>query len=247
MVEKVYYESDFAVAVRLPGGVGDNDFELEAYTDGRRVIKFYRYSGKLSTNLIKDDKGRLLALFRDHGLTHGKLQARFNYTRDGLTQVAKWYTNIELTPIAIDASTIPTLDLVGYITQGGGDSGDSGDSGGGDDDSRPQTPADFVIYAAPVGNITAEQLNETTITSVYPIASYDLANVRYKKQFGNVWFDTVGTAALSADKKQLTLTWNLVADNYPAGTALTLEIPAGAIVADNGAKNLEFTAGVTIV
>lgn len=247
MVEKVYYESDFALAVRLPDGVGDNDFELEAYTDGRRVIKFYRYAGKLSTNLIKDDKGRLFALFRDHGLAHGKLQARFNYERDGLTQVAKWYTNIDLTPIAIDASTIPTLDLVGYITQGGdsGGSGDSGDSGD-DGDSKPLTPADFVIYASPVGNITAEQLNVTIITSVYPIASYDLANVRYKKQFGNVWFDTVGTASLSADKKQLTLTWNLVADNYPVGTALTLEIPAGAIVADNGAKNLEFTAGVTI-
>lgn len=246
MVEKVYYESDFAVAVRLPDGVGDNDFELEAYTDGRRVIKFYRYAGKLSTNLIKDDKGRLLALFRDHGLAHGKLQARFNYSRDGLTQVAKWYTNIDLTPIAIDASTIPTLDLVGYITQGGGgDSGGSGDSG--NDDGKPLTPADFVIYAAPVGNITAEQLNETTITSVYPIASYDLANVRYKKQFGNVWFDTVGEATLSADKKTLKLTWNVVADNYPAGTALTLEIPAGAIVADNGTKNLEFTAGVTIM
>lgn len=236
MVEKVYFESDFALAVRLPDGVGDNDFELEAYTDGRRVIKFYRYAGKLSTNLIKDDKGRLLALFRDHGLTHGKLQARFNYERGGLTQVAKWYTNIELTPIAIDASTIPTLDLVGYITQGGGgDSGGSGDSG--NDDNKPLTPADFVIYAAPVGNITAEQLNETTITSVYPIASYDLANVRYKKQFGNVWFDTVGEATLSADKKTLKLTWNVVADNYPAG----------AIVADNGAKNLEFTAGVTIL
>lgn len=243
MVEKIYYESDFALAVTLPDGVGDANFELEAYTDGRRVIKFYRYTGKLSTNLIKDDKGRLLALFRDHGLAHGKLQARFNYERDGLTQVAKWYTNIELTPIAIDASTIPTLDLVGYITQGGGgDSGGSGDNGG----LKPQTPADFVIYASPVGNITAEQLNVTMITSVYPIASYDLANVRYKKQFGNVWFDTVGTATLSADKKQLTLTWNLVDDNYPAGTALTLEIPAGAIVADNGAKNLEFTAGVTI-
>ena len=245
MVEKIYYESDFALAVTLPDGVGDANFELEAYTDGRRVIKFYRYDGKLSTNLIKDDKGRLLALFRDHGLAHGKLQARFNYSRDGLTQVAKWYTNIELTPIAIDASTIPTLDLVGYITQGGGgDSGGSGDSG--NDDSKPLTPADFVIYASPVGNITAEQLNVTIITSVYPIASYDLANVRYKKQFGNVWFDTVGTASLSADKKQLTLTWNLVADNYPVGTALTLEIAAGAIVADNGAKNLEFTAGVTI-
>lgn len=251
MVEKVYYESDFALAVRLPDGVGGNDFELEAYTDGRRVIKFYRYAGKLSTNLIKDDKGRLLALFRDHGLAHGKLQARFNYSRDGLTQVAKWYTNIELTPIAIDASTIPTLDLVGYITQGGG--GDSGDSGGGsgdngdNGDSKPQTPADFAIDVSPVGNITAEQLNVTTITSVYPIASYDLANVRYKKQFGNVWFDTVGEATLSSDKKVLKLTWNVVADNYPTGTALTLEIPAGAIVADNGAKNLEFTAGVTIL
>lgn len=243
MVEKVYFESDFALAVRLPDGVGDNDFELEAYTDGRRVIKFYRYTGKLSTNLVKDDKGRLLALFRDHGLAHGKLQARFNYSRDGLTQVAKWCTNIELTPIAIDASTIPTLDLVGYITQGGG--GDSG--GSGDGDSKPQTPADFVIDVSPVGNITAAQLNETTITSVYSIASYDLANVRYKKQFGNVWFDTVGEATLSSDKKTLKLVWNVVADNYPAGTALTLEIPAGAIVADNGAKNLEFTADVTIM
>lgn len=244
MQKKIYYESDFAVAVTLPDGVGDSDFTLEAYTDGYRVIRFSRTDGELSPNLVRDDKGRLLAIFRNHGLHYGKLIAEFSFTRDGLRQVAKWHPNIELSPITTDSSVIPTLDLVGYVTQGG----DNGDSGGsGDDDSKPLTPADFVIYAAPVGNITAEQLNVTTITSVYPIASYDLANVRYKKQFGNVWFDTMGEATLSEDKKQLKLTWNLVADNYPAGTALTLEIPAGAIVADNGAKNLEFTAGVTII
>lgn len=241
MVEKVYYESDFALAVRLPDGVGDNDFELEAYTDGRRVIKFYRYAGKLSTNLIKDDKGRLLALFRDHGLAHGKLQARINYTRDGLTQVAKWYTNIELTPIAIDASTIPTLDLVGYITQGG-----SGDNGG-EDDSIQQRPIDFAPQVSPVGNITVDQMDVTTIRANAPIASYDLSNVRYIKSFGNVWFDTMGEATLSEDKRTLTLTWNIVKGNYPSGTSLTLEIPAGCIVTDDGSKNLEFKANVNIV
>lgn len=245
MQKKIYFESDFAVTVTLPDGVGDSDFALEAYTDGYRVIRFSRTAGELSPNLMHDDKGRLLAIFRNHGLHYGKLIAEFSFTRDGLKQVAKWHPNIELSPITTDSSVIPTLDLVGYITQGGGDSGGSGDSG--NDDSKPQTPADFAIDVSPVGNITAEQLNDTTITSVYPIASYDLANVRYKKQFGNVWFDTVGEATLSSDKKTLKLTWNVVVDNYPAGTALTLEVPAGAIVADNGAKNLEFTAGVTIL
>ena len=241
MQKKIYYESDFAVAVTLPDGVGDSDFTLDAYTDGYRVIRFSRADGKLSSNLMRDDKGRLLAIFRDHGLRVGKLIAEFSFIRDGLRQVAKWHPNIELSPITTEASVIPTLDLVGYITQGG-----SGDNGG-EDDSIQQRPIDFAPQVSPVGNITVDQMDVTTIRVNAPIASYDLSNVRYIKSFGNVWFDTMGEATLSEDKRTLTLTWNIVKGNYPSGTSLTLEIPAGCIVTDDGSKNLEYKANVNIV
>ena len=242
-MSKVNFESDFIAKVTLPASVGEHDFGLDLYTTGQKVIKVSRTGGRLSGHIVEDEAGGFNVIFVDHGLQPGELMAKATYgihsdiAEGTMKIVTKFRTGVELTRGATDAAALPVVELAEIIPG----------TATGDDDSKPLTPADFVIYASPVGNIRAEELNVTIITSVYPIASYDLANVRYKKQFGNVWFDTVGEATLSSDKKQLVLTWNLVADNYPAGTPLTLEIPAGAIVADNGAKNLEFTAGVTIV
>ena len=243
-MSKVNFESDFIAKVTLPASVGEHDFGLDLYTTGQKVIKVGRTGGRLSGHIVEDEGGGFNVIFVDHGLQPGELMAKATYgihsdiAEGTMKIVTKFKTGVELTRGATDAAALPVVELAEIIPG----------TSTGEGDSKPQTPVnDFTLYVGPVGDVAAAHLNETTITSIYPIASYDLANVRYKKQFGNVWFDTMGEAVLSEDKKQLKLTWNLVADNYPVGTALVLEIPAGAIVADNGAKNLEYMANVNVV
>ena len=226
MVEKVYYESDFAAVVSLPEGVGDNDFELEVYTDGHRVIKFYRNDGKLSHNLIKNDKGQLLALFRDHGLNPGKLLARFNFVRDGLMQVARWRTNIELTPIAIDASTIPTLDLVGGAPEGGG-----------------QPSAELPAEVLPtMGEATTRTIKTTTIKFSRPVSSADVENVKLVTPNG-VLLLGYGGGDYTIDGATVTINWALdaVEGDYE------LRIPRGAFTLDNGAESAAYNASYNVV
>ena len=106
---------------------------------------------------------------------------------------------------------------------------------------------DFTPAVSPAaGEITVDQMNETVITFDTPIASFDGNNVRYiKAAGGNVWF--FGTSKISEDKLTLTLTWDLVKGNYPVGTSYTLDLPAGCIVLENGAKNLETRIDYTLV
>ena len=105
---------------------------------------------------------------------------------------------------------------------------------------------DFTPVISPAaGNITVDQMNETVITFESPIASFDTSSVRYIKSFGNVWF--WGSYVISEDKLTLTLDWELVKGNYPPGTSYTLELPAGCIVLENGAKNLLTQVNYTIV
>ena len=106
---------------------------------------------------------------------------------------------------------------------------------------------DFTPVVSPAaGEITVDQMNETVITFDTPIASFDGNNVRYiKAAGGNVWF--FGTSKISEDKLTLTLTWDLVKGNYPVGTSYTLDLPAGCIVLENGAKNLETRIDYTLV
>ena len=106
---------------------------------------------------------------------------------------------------------------------------------------------DFTPVVSPAaGEITVDQMNETVITFDTPISSFDGNNVRYiKAAGGNVWF--FGTSKISEDKLTLTLTWDLVKSNYPVGTSYTLDLPAGCIVLENGAKNLETRIDYTLV
>ncbi|MBQ2400071.1 MAG: hypothetical protein II308_08365, partial [Muribaculaceae bacterium] len=106
---------------------------------------------------------------------------------------------------------------------------------------------DFTPVVSPAaGEITVDQMNETVITFDTPIASFDESNVRYiKAAGGNVWF--FGTSKISEDKLTLTLDWELVKGNYPVGTSYTLDLPAGCIVLENGAKNLETRIDYTLV
>ena len=107
---------------------------------------------------------------------------------------------------------------------------------------------DFTPVISPAaGNITVDQMNETVITFESPIASFDPGYVKYIKSFGNVWLETMGEYTISEDKLTLTLNWNLVKGNYPPGTSYTLELPAGCIVLENGAKNLLTQVNYTIV
>ena len=111
------------------------------------------------------------------------------------------------------------------------------------------TPDDFTPIVAPAaGDITVDQMDVTVITFESPIASFDNSNVRYiKAAGGNVWLETMGEYTISEDKLTLTFNWNLVKGNYPVGSRYTLDLPAGCIVLENGAKNLETHIDYTIV
>ena len=106
---------------------------------------------------------------------------------------------------------------------------------------------DFTPVISPAaGEITVDQMDVTVITFDTPIASFNDSNVRYiKAAGGNVWF--FGTSKISEDRLTLTLNWELVKGNYPVGTSYTLELPAGCIVLENGAKNLLTTVDYTLV
>ena len=227
MVEKIYYESDFALAVTLPDGVGDANFDLELCTDGSRVVKFYKADGQLSPNLVKDSKGRMFALLRNHGLAPGKLMGRFIYTNNsGLQQVARWRTEIELTPIAIDASTIPTLDLVGTSPQGGG---------------QPSAEAPAEVLPAP-GAANTKTIKVTTIKFSRPIGSADVENVKLVTPNG-VLLLGYGGGDFTIDGDTVTINWVLdaVEGDYE------LRIPRGAFTLDNGAESAAYNAGYSVV
>ena len=107
---------------------------------------------------------------------------------------------------------------------------------------------DYTPVVTPAaGDITVDQMDVTVITFESPIASFDPGYVKYIKSIGSVWFDGVGEYTISEDKLTLTLNWNLVKGNYPVGSSYTLELPAGCIVLENGAKNLETHINYTIV
>ncbi len=99
---------------------------------------------------------------------------------------------------------------------------------------------DFTPVVTPAaGEVTIDQMCETTITFDSPIASFDDSGVYYiKPNSGKVWLKYNGTYTISEDKLTLILTWDLVESNYPVGSSSTLVLPAGCIVLENGAKNL---------
>ena len=110
-----------------------------------------------------------------------------------------------------------------------------------------ETVEDFTPVVTPAaGDITVDQMNVTVISVDSPIVSFDDSYVRYIKAIGgNVWF--VGSYKISDDKLTLTLNWDLIKGNYPPGTSYTLELPAGCIVLENGAKNLLTQVAYTVV
>ena len=77
-----------------------------------------------------------------------------------------------------------------------------------------------------------------------PIASFDNSDVRYAKNFGSVWCSVAGSYTIAEDKLSLTINWDFSPE---VGLNYTLELPAGCIVLENGAKNLFTQVAYTVV
>ena len=104
---------------------------------------------------------------------------------------------------------------------------------------------DFTPVVNPAaGNVTKEQIKTTVLSFESPIASFDNSDVRYAKNFGSVWCSVAGSYTISEDKLSLTINWDFSPE---VGLNYTLELPAGCIVLENGAKNLFTQVAYTVV
>ena len=104
---------------------------------------------------------------------------------------------------------------------------------------------DFTPVVNPAaGNVTMEQIKTTVLSFESPIASFDNSDVRYAKNFGSVWCSVAGSYTISEDKLSLTINWDFSPE---VGLGYTLELPAGCIVLENGAKNLFTQVAYTVV
>ena len=104
---------------------------------------------------------------------------------------------------------------------------------------------DFTPVVNPTaGNVTVEQIKTTVLSFESPIASFDDEDVRYIKPIGNVWCSVAGSYTISEDKLSLTINWDFAPE---VGLTYTLELPAGCIVLENGAKNLLTQVAYTVV
>ena len=104
---------------------------------------------------------------------------------------------------------------------------------------------DFTPVVNPAaGNVTAEQIKTTVLSFESPSASFDGSNVGLRHQFGGPWYDYAATGTISEDKLSMTIVWDF---SPTVGTTYTLKLPAGCIVLENGAKNLETNVVYTVV
>ncbi|MBR5788123.1 MAG: Ig-like domain-containing protein [Muribaculaceae bacterium] len=105
---------------------------------------------------------------------------------------------------------------------------------------------DFTPVINPTaGNVTKEQIKTTVLSFESPIASFDNSDVRYAKPaFGSVWCSVAGSYTIAEDKLSLTINWDFSPE---VGLTYTLELPAGCIVLENGAKNLFTQVKYTVV
>ena len=105
---------------------------------------------------------------------------------------------------------------------------------------------DFTPVINPTaGNITVDQIKTTVLSFESPIASFDDSDVRYAKPlYGSVWCSVAGSYTISEDKLSLTINWDFSPE---VGLTYTLELPAGCIVLENGAKNLFTQVAYTVV
>lgn len=107
------------------------------------------------------------------------------------------------------------------------------------------TPKTFILKITPEsGNISSEQIKQTTIIAPSEIASYYFNEVKLSKNFGAVWFSVAGEATLSEDKKTIVIDWDFSPN---ANTDYTLVLPQGSIVLENGETNEESQTKYTVI
>lgn len=223
MTEKVYFESDFEIAITLPDSVGDRDFTFEFYTSGHRIVKFYRINGKLSSNLYFDDTGRLTAVFCNHGLRPGKLIGRFRYNnKKDMQSVVRWCSDIELVSNTNVLLDLPELDLIENLPLQ--------DSGG----ASLEIPVEVTPSS---GEANTKTIKTTTLKFRNPIVSYDVENIKMIHPNG-VAFLGYGGGTYSINGNTMVINWNFdaVEGEYE------LRIPNGAFVFENGNSNAVINA-----
>lgn len=234
-IVNIYYESDFIATVKLPEDIADKDFSLEFYTSGTRPVICYKRGGILSPNLIVDGD-EYKVIFRDHRLQPGMVTVKFSYTSDeGLTLSTPFELPYRLTRNKSDVVPLPEINIVGTTDLP-------------EEPEQPEEPEvveDFTPTVNPnSGNITADNIKTMVITFPSPISTFDGENVRLAKPFGSVWYDYAAEGTISADKKSMSIIWDFAPT---VGLTYTLELPAGCIVLENGAKNVEVKIDYTVI
>ena len=222
MTEKVYFESDFEIAITLPDSVGDRDFTFEFYTSGHRIVKFYRINGKLSSNLYFDD-GRLTAVFCNHGLRPGKLIGRFRYNnKKDMQSVVRWYSDIELVSNTNVLLDLPELDLIENLPLQ--------DSGG----ASLEIPVEVIPADANTKTITT-----TIIKFSSPITQADVENIKMITPNEVLFLGyNGGTYTISEDKLSIVIDWDFEAIEGE----YELRIPKGVFMFENGNSNAVINA-----
>lgn len=100
-------------------------------------------------------------------------------------------------------------------------------------DNPTDNPTDNTIYFYP--RVTGD-LKTTIINLDSPISSFNPEDVRYERQYGNVWCSVAGQVNISGDKLTITINWDFAPE---AGVTYTLVLPKGCITLENGNKNEE--------
>ena len=223
MTEKVYFESDFEIAITLPDSVGNRDFTFEFYTSGPRIVKFYRINGKLSSNLYFDDTGRLTAVFCNHGLRPGKLIGRFRYNnKKDMQSVVRWCSDIELVSNTNVLLDLPELDLIENLPLQ--------DSGG----ASLEIPVEVIPADANTKTITT-----TIIKFSSPISQADVENIKMITPNEVLFLGyNGGTYTISEDKLSIVIDWDFEAIEGE----YELRIPKGAFMFENGNSNAVINA-----
>lgn len=238
---RINYESDFIVKIILNKKVGDRDFKIDFFTNPTRMVRFTRYNGVMSSNLKASDDGGILAVFRKHELTPGRLQVKATFVTktdvspDGeMSDILPIVTDVELVADAGDMGLIPIIEL--SLTQyfPSTDDDDGSNEGEGDNNNQNSAPITFVPSITPDSVANTKTIKTTVITADRPIASFDGENVKLLTPNGIKFLGYGGGEYVVADDKlSITINWDIdaVEGEYE------LRVPKGCIVLEDGAEN----------
>ena len=103
---------------------------------------------------------------------------------------------------------------------------------------------DFAPTVNPTqGEVSIDEIKTTIITLPSPVNTFDSSSVCFTNREEQIWHDNVATSTISDDRLSITITWDFAPK---AGCDYKLLLPAGCIILDNGAKNVETEVTYTI-